>query len=521
MVGVSVRASLRDLVLQRLGHADRVVLSQGFFRDQLTSAFGQAVPLIVAEGFVAAHDGGRRASRVQVYAVDDRFWRFHGLERVDAPEGSDAFLSEGLAAELAARPGASVVLRVENSSAIPAESLHGRKEDIARSVRVTVRRVLTRAELGEFSFSPRQGSVRAIFVPLARMQTLIDQRDRANAILVARMDATTVEQRLRASAGIDDYGLRVRALDQLGALAVESRSTMLSDATAAAAMEAAERSSLNVIPTLTYLANSIRANGREVPYSTITAIGLASLGWMSPSAVSGEGGAIVLNEWAAHELNAAIGDLVTVEYYVWETEGRLGTETAQFRVTRIVPIRGPAADRELVPEYPGITNSARVADWDPPFPIDLSRVRPVDEDYWNHYRATPKAFIALERGQQLWGSRHGALTALRLVPPPGVELAEARENYEKELLSDLDPLEMGFSVYDVRAQNLDASTGATDFGEYFTYFSTFLVVSALLLAGLFFKLGIEQRGGASGPGGGGGEVARGDRVVGKRHGRGR
>ena len=52
---------------------------------------------------------------------------------------------------------------------------------------------------------------------------------------------------------------------------------------------------------------------------------------------------------------------------------------------------------------------------------------------------------------------------------------------------------MGFSVYDVRAQGLAASSGATDFGEYFTYFSTFLVVSALLLAGLFFKLGVEQR----------------------------
>ena len=54
-------------------------------------------------------------------------------------------------------------------------------------------------------------------------------------------------------------------------------------------------------------------------------------------------------------------------------------------------------------------------------------------------------------------------------------------------------MSLGFSVYDVRAQSLAASTGATDFGEYFTYFSTFLVVSALLLAGLFFKLGVEQR----------------------------
>ena len=46
---------------------------------------------------------------------------------------------------------------------------------------------------------------------------------------------------------------------------------------------------------------------------------------------------------------------------------------------------------------------------------------------------------------------------------------------------------------DVRGEALTASRGATDFGEYFVYFSFFLVVSALLLAALFFKLGIEQR----------------------------
>ena len=53
---------------------------------------------------------------------------------------------------------------------------------------------------------------------------------------------------------------------------------------------------------------------------------------------------------------------------------------------------------------------------------------------------------------------------------------------------------MGLSVRDVRADALAASRGATDFGEYFTYFSFFLVASSLLLAALFFKLGVEQRG---------------------------
>jgi putative ABC transport system permease protein len=493
MVGVSVRASLRDLVLQRLGKADRAVVSQGFFREELASAFGQATPLVVAEGFVAGQESGRRASRVQVYAVDERFWRFHGLERVKAPAGNEALISEGLAAELAAGRGQSVILRVENSSPIPSESLHGRKEEVGRSLRLTVRDVLRREDLGEFSLSPRQGSIRAIFVPLARMQSLLDERGRANAILIRDLDSAGVERRLRESAVTDDFGVRVLAHDALDVIAVDSRSSILSDATAAAAIRVAERSGMVVIPTFTYLANSIRIGDREIPYSTVTAIDLPALGWVGAAAQSEKPGAIVLNEWAARDLRAAVGDLVSLDYYVWESEGRLRTQTAEFRVARIVPITGPAADRELVPEYPGITDSDRVVDWDPPFPVDLKRVRPVDEEYWNRYRATPKAFIPIERGQQLWSSRHGGLTALRLVPPRDATLEDARMRYEEALRAELDPLTMGFSVYDVRAQSLAASSGATDFGEYFTYFSFFLVVSALLLAGLFFKLGVEQR----------------------------
>jgi ABC-type lipoprotein release transport system permease subunit len=218
------------------------------------------------------------------------------------------------------------------------------------------------------------------------------------------------------------------------------------------------------------------------------------MGWTAvPEAESRQPGPIYLNDWAATDLHAGPGAAVTIEYYVWETEGRLVTKTADFSVAGIIPLSGAAADRELVPEYPGITDSARVADWDPPFPIDLNRVRPIDEEYWNRYRATPKAFIPIARGQQLWGSRHGALTSMRVVPPASIPLAQARDEYEKTLREALDPLAMGFSVYDVRAQNLAAATGATDFGEYFTYFSTFLVVSALILAALFFKLGVEQR----------------------------
>src|ERR1700693_2870478 len=72
VVGESVRASLRDLVLLRLGRTDKAVFSTGFFRESLAeelksdrtfnNSFEEACPLIVMEGFVSNQLTGRRAS---------------------------------------------------------------------------------------------------------------------------------------------------------------------------------------------------------------------------------------------------------------------------------------------------------------------------------------------------------------------------------------------------------------------------------------------------------------------------
>jgi ABC-type antimicrobial peptide transport system permease subunit len=146
-----------------------------------------------------------------------------------------------------------------------------------------------------------------------------------------------------------------------------------------------------------------------------------------------------------------------------------------------------------VPEYPGISESPSLSDWDPPFPVDLKRVRKQDEDYWHQYRTTPKAFIPLTKGQELWHSRFGKLTSLRLSSASESSLDRTLASYRKALQAALEPTRRGFRFIAARQQGLEASRGATDFGQYFLYFSFFLVVSALLLSALFFKLGIEQR----------------------------
>ena len=200
-----------------------------------------------------------------------------------------------------------------------------------------------------------------------------------------------------------------------------------------------------------------------------------------------------MNDWTARELLADAGDEVEVEYYLWDANAGLTTRRQTFRVGGIVPITGLAADRQLAPEYPGISGAESLADWDPPFPIDLSKVRPIDEKYWDDYRVTPKAFIQYEQGRELWRTRYGGTTSLRFSVPAGATVDEISRRLTDELRASLRPELVGVAILPVREQALAASAGATDFGEYFTYFSFFLVVSALLLAVLFFRLGVEQR----------------------------
>jgi len=496
LVGDSVRGSLRDLVLHRLGRTDHLVVSTGFFREQLASdlevnpafasAFTAVAPLVLVQGFVSDQESGRRASQVRVYGVDDRFWRFHGVTDVAGPGGLDAMLSPALAEEIRGRIGGTILIRVQRPLDIPLESVHGRKDDVGQTLRLDVRQIVAPESLGDFALDAQQGDVRAVFVPIAVLQEELERAGRVNALLVSMQPESAAAAQdvlarvVRDQVTLADVGLRLRALTT-GGISVESDAGLLTDEQGQAAQAALSAAGADATPVFTYLANTLRIGNREIPYSLVTAM---------DGADASDG--IVLTEWAGTELGAKPGDMLTLEYYVWEEPGQLVTRSTELPVERIVPT--DFGDRDLAPVLPGITNSPTLSDWDPPFPVDLRRVRPVDEEYWERYRTTPKAFVSLATGQRLWRSRYGAVTSIRIAAAaPEVAGGDLLRRYEEQILANIDPLSMGMTVVPVRTDAIAASRGATDFGAYFIYFSFFLVVSALLLASLFFKLGVEQR----------------------------
>jgi len=498
LIGESVRGSLRDLSSQRLGKTDNLISSANFFREQLAAELEQqgqsTCPMIALDGVVIHEPSKRRAGGVKVYGVDERFWKFNGVASVAAPENRNAYVSQSLASELGSNPGESLVLRIEKPSEIPVESLHGRKEDPGRTIRLNIASVLGAESLGEFSLQPQHGAVRAVFVSLRFLQQELEHNGRVNAILVAgAQPAPSIATLLKSKATLDDLGLKLRAVNDQ-TISLESDSRIINEHVTAAANEAAKALTLRTVPVLSYLANSISTGERSIPYSLVTALDDETLTHLDRFETAKPAHPpIILNDWTARDLNAKRGDTVSLEYYLWHENGRLETKKADFQLVAIVPITGLAADRDLVPEYPGITESEDMSQWDPPFPIDLDRVRKQDEDYWHQYRATPKAFIPLSTAQSLWGTRFGKLTSIRVESPNNQLTPETLNNYGESLRKSLDPALIGFQVVPVRDQGQAASRGATDFGEYFLYFSFFLVVAALMLTTLFFKLGIEQR----------------------------
>jgi putative ABC transport system permease protein len=521
LVGESVRASLARLALARLGKTTDALTSSRSFREALAAElrdqpgfaarYADACPLLAVPGTVSRAEGGRRAGEVAVYGVDERFYALHGLPFPAGLGGRGAALSPALAAELQVQRGEGVVVLLASADEVPGSTLFGRRDEPGRRLRLVAAATLSADQLGEFHLQPTAQPVRAVFVPLATLQRALGLEARVNTILVssatpvAGMDSAgpSLAGLVASAASLDDLGLRVRALPARGALALESPSGLVGDEVVEAAVRVAREQGLDTHPVLVYLANTIGAAGREVPYSMVAGLDPAALRALAglDAPVGAGPPPIVLSSWAGEDLGAEPGLPVSLEYYLWKDDGRLLTDRATFRLTAVVPVAGAADDRDLVPEYPGITTSAHLSDWDPPFAIDLSRIRPRDEQYWDRHRTTPKAFVPLEVAQTLWGHRQGRVSSVRLALPAGAGLEEAQARYggglRSALLTGAPPEErlraLGLTVTPVRARALEAARGTTDFGEYFVYFSFFLVVAALMLAGLFFRLGLEQR----------------------------
>jgi len=506
MVGRSVRGSLEDLLFERIGLTETVIMADRFFSEDLAdkvSADGSACPIIHLKGILVHEESRMRMHQVNVYGIDNRFWKFQGMPAPSFPDSRAAFVGSPLAEQLDIGIEDGLLLQVETQQSIPKEWLYGKRDDIGETIRLTCRKVLPSNELGEFAFRPTQGEIYSIFVPLERLQKDLDQPLQVNAILLSGTDNTepdSLKNRLAKNLTLADLGLKVKELRTGSGFLLESNRILLTDPIANASIQSAQDAGLPVSPVYTYMANTIRTKDRSIPYSAITAADLnqgamRSIEMKAPrNEPSSETRAapIYLTDWAIQDLKASLGDPIEVDYYVWLEAGNLVTRTTPFYLAGVVSTTGDV-DASLAPNIPGVTESGSMSSWDPPFPMDLKRIRTRDEEYWDSYRATPKAFIPLAVGQELWETRFGKQTSIRISSNVEGNTETAKAIFIETFLSRLNSENSGFFVKSIKETGMAASRGSTDFAEYFIYFSFFLIASAMLLSVLFFKLTIEQR----------------------------
>jgi len=493
LVGDSVRYSLRHFALARLGDVQAAIDSgDRFFREALlvpSGAGGQTAPALRLRGIAANSEGTARANNVQVLGVDTRFWTVGGFRAPAAEIGDDeVVLNDRLAGQLGVGKGGQVLLRVDKPTALSRDAPLVPTDDASVAMRLTVAAVATDAQFGRFSLRTNQIAPYNAFVPLTQLQKKLGLEGRANLFLVCLLPPShggSPSGDLRRVWQLTDIGVRQRSVRDGSAVELCSDRVFLDPPLAAAALKAFP----GAVGVLAYFANELRVGDHRTPYSMVAAIGGLDGSKAVPPLIPKDidDDEVLINFWLAEDLQASPGDELEMTYFVIGPTRKLVEQKSRFRVRAVVPIEGLAADRTLMPNFPGLADVDNCRDWKPGIPIDLKKIRKKDEDYWARHRGAPKAFITLAAGQRIWGNRFGDLTAIRFPHPAD------RSRLEVAVLGKLHPADFGLALRPVREEALKASSQALDFGPLFLGLSFFLIAAAVLLTALLFVFGIEQR----------------------------
>ncbi len=493
--GDSIAASLRAIGEMRIGRATHIVASgDRFFRaglaaDLAAAAGLRAAPVLLARGTATNPATRGTANQVQLVGVTPSFWQFAPQPPPNpfaAGAASTAAINETLARRLRLSVGETLVVRVQKPGVLSGNAPIAGAESRLETIRVKIGLIVGDAAFGRFNLAATQIAPASVFLPIALLQEAFARPGRANLLLLDTTSApvsqlSTLNSQLGRTLRLSDYGLTLKWREQPAAFELGSERIFLDPEMLAAVTRAVPAAQ----PVVSYLVNELRVGDRTAPYSVAAATTAAAAPFLPADLGPRE---VVLNRWLADDLRAKVGDEVRVTYFQVNEAEALIEKPAAFRVRAIVPLAGLAADTAWMPDFPGISDAKNQADWDPGLPLNLKLIRPQDEKYWDDFRGAPKAFFSVEAGREMWSTRWGSLTALR-IPHPETDAA----GLERTLLGALRPEMNQLLLRDVRAAAADSAQSAVDFGGLFLGLSFFLILAALGLVAMLFQLGLLQR----------------------------
>ena len=500
IVGDSVRYSLEQSTRYRLGETRTAITMGDRFTTASLSALLQeelsdplnldqeivCAPIFQLQGIATADGGRMRVNRIQVLGVNEQFDLIADTSSYFGNLSSDeVIISENLAERLEVGAGDFIMLRIRKASVMPMNTPFVSAIHTTVSARVRVKAIAGVPELGRFSLKISQTAPFNIFISLDHLNRIMDLEDKANLMLISHDGSLQHEEittSLRKTWRPADAGLKIREIATLGEIELYADRVFIEPAI----IEAFRNTGADQHEVLTYFVNSITAGTNQTPYSFVSTLSAGQ--YTSPGDKSpGEDG-IIVNEWLASDLGLIPGDSVRLEYFVPGPLRRLEEHTVSLKVEGVVPIEGLFADMNLMPELPGLSDAGHCRDWEAGIPIDLEKIRDKDEDYWNEFRGTPKAFISLRTAGELWKNRFGDYTAVRY---RAEEMDQ--ESLVKVFRDHLDPADLGIRIEDIMDSGLKAARNGVDFSQLFIALSFFILLSSIILTALLFHLNLASR----------------------------
>jgi len=192
VVGDSVRASLRERALSRLGcvniamaSGDRFFssrLSEILVRSQFALPFrlDRAAAALQISGSLSRADGSARANKVNIIGVDSQFGPTNGILR-SIPANS-VVLNEALAAQLSAGVGDELQFRIAKVSGPSQEISVTPRNQATLGYRVRVYAIASAREMGDFSLKASQAPALNAFVRLGELSEQAVPQGRATGI---------------------------------------------------------------------------------------------------------------------------------------------------------------------------------------------------------------------------------------------------------------------------------------------------------------------------------------------------
>ena len=485
IVGDSVEYSLNRIVNNRLGEVTHVLKAgDRYFTVGLTHRVGEQlqVPvssILLQEGIAVADGGQMRINQIQVLGVDRSFDQMAAQENYfNFLSGDSIIISRNLANRLNLFAGEEVLLRIQKASLIPLNAPFVSDAESVVPFRAVIKDIADEAQLGRFNLKVSQTSPFNVFVSQSRLQELMDFDGGVNIMLLRAdedMDTHEIRSVIREKFSARDAGLQMETLGDLGLIEITSDRVFIDDVL----IEPLQNVSDSAIGSLTYFVNQFVSAEGTTPYSFVSTL---PDHWLRSHE-------IIINTWLANDLSAGVGDSIEVSYFRVGPLRELIEETTTFVVKLIVPMEGRFGDRSLMPNLPGLSDAGNCRDWDTGVPIELESIRDEDEDYWDQYGGTPKAFISTSKGLEMWKNRFGSYTAFRYDSH-----MEDQASLEASVLKDFDPESLGFTLEATRTKGFEAAGGGVDFSELFGGLSFFLLVAGILLTVLLFLLNLESRG---------------------------